>query len=155
MRIWIDADACPKIVKEIIFKTSHRLNIPVTLVANSMMAIPHSPLINIIKVDKGDDVADQYIVDQVSTEDLVVTADIPLAALVVEKQAIAINPRGELYTEDNVREKLSMRDFMKELRDSGMDNSGPSSYGAKDKEQFANAFNSIITKMMKTYKTEK
>jgi hypothetical protein len=154
LKIWIDADACPKIIKEIVFKASLRLNIPVTLVANSNMWIPLSPLIDLIKVKSGADVADQYIVEHVTHTDLVITGDIPLAALVVEKNALAINIRGELYTEENVRERLSMRDFMKELRDSGIENGGPDVFGAKDKERFANSFNSILTKMLKSQKTE-
>ncbi len=149
MKIWIDADACPKIVKEIIFKASFRLKVPVCLVANSYMAVPLESLITSIQVDKGADVADFYIVENLEKQDLVITADIPLAALIVEKGAIAINPRGELYTEENVRERLSMRDFMQGLRDSGVDTGGPPPLGPKDKERFANSFNRIITKMMK------
>jgi uncharacterized protein YaiI (UPF0178 family) len=158
MKIWIDADACPKMVKEVIFKASFRLKIPVTLVANSYMAVPQGGQINSIQVEKGADIADFYIVDNVTDKDLVITADIPLAALIVEKAlaalivekgATAINPRGELYTEENVRERLSMRDFMKDLRDSGVDTGGPSSFGPKDKENFANSLNRLLTKMMK------
>jgi uncharacterized protein YaiI (UPF0178 family) len=149
MKIWIDADACPKMVKEVIFKASFRLKIPVTLVANSYMAVPQGGQINSIQVEKGADIADFYIVDNVTDKDLVITADIPLAALIVEKGATAINPRGELYTEENVRERLSMRDFMKDLRDSGVDTGGPSSFGPKDKENFANSLNRLLTKMMK------
>jgi uncharacterized protein YaiI (UPF0178 family) len=149
LRIWIDADACPKLVKETIFKTSSRLEIPVTLVANSYLSIPHHPLINFIQVDQGADVADLYIADHVEKTDLVITADIPLAAKIVEKGAMAINPRGELYTEDNVHERLSMRDFMQDLRDGGMDTGGPPPFGAKDKEKFANSLNRILTKMLK------
>lgn len=149
MKIWIDADACPKMVKEVIFKASFRLKIPVTLVANSYMAVPQGGQINSIQVEKGADIADFYIVENVSDRDLVITADIPLAALVVEKGATAINPRGELYTEENVRERLSMRDFMKDLRDSGVDTGGPTSFGPKDKGNFANSLNRLLTKMMK------
>ncbi len=149
MKIWIDADACPKIIKEHIFQTSFRQNIPVCLVANSYISIPLSPLINLIQVEKGDDVADFYIVEHVQENDLVITADIPLAALVVEKKAFAINPRGELYTEENIAERLSVRDFMKELRDSGMETGGPAQLGPKDKEQFANALNKIVARLKK------
>jgi len=149
IKIWIDADACPKVIKEVIFKASFRLQLPVCLVANSFMAIPLSPIITSIQVDKGADRADQYIVDNISDEDLVITADIPLAALIVEKGALAINPRGELYTEENVGERLSMRDFMQDLRDGGMNTGGPAPFSAKDKESFTNSFNRIITKMMK------
>lgn len=144
-KIWIDADACPKAVKEIVFKTSFRLNIPLMLVANSYLTIPHSDLIRLIIVGKGLDVADQYIVDHVESGELVITADIPLAAKVVEKEAIAINPRGEIYTEENIGEILSMRDFMKELRDGGAITGGPSTFGPKDVEQFANSLNKLLS----------
>ena len=149
MRIWIDADACPKVVKEVVFKASFRLKIPVTLVANDYLSVPEDSLINFIQVEKGADVADFYIVENVKKNELVITADIPLAALVVEKGAIAINPRGELYTEENVRERLSMRDFMQGLRDSGVDTGGPPPFGPKDKEQFANSLNRLLSKMSK------
>lgn len=150
MKIWIDADACPKIIKEVIFKVSERLQIPVILVANSQMYIPHTPLISLVRVEQGADVADQYIVQHVQADDLVITADIPLAAFVVEKTAIAIDPRGELYTEENVQERLSVRDYMKELRDSGLDTGGPKSFGPKDKENFTNSLNRILTKLKKS-----
>ena len=149
LKIWIDADACPKVIKEVIFKTSHRLQVPVCLVANSYMNIPQSPLISLVQVDQGDDVADMYIADNVVTGDLVITADIPLAANIVEKEVVAINPRGELYTEENVGERLSMRDFMQGLRDGGLDTGGPAPFGPKDKEKFTNSLNRIMTKMMK------
>ncbi len=144
-KIWIDADACPKLVKEIIFKTSFRLNISLILVANAYQAIPHSDLIQLIIVPKGTDVADQYIIDYVKMHDLVITADIPLAAKVVEKMAIAINPRGEIYTEENIGEILSMRDFMKDLRDGGTITGGPSIFGPKDVQQFANSLNKLLS----------
>ena len=148
-KIWVDADACPKVIKEVIFKNSARLRVPVTLVANNYLEIPLSPLINFIKVDQGADVADFYIVENIAPKDLAITADIPLAALIVKKGATAINPRGELYTEENVRERLSMRDFMQNLRDSGMDTGGPPPFGPKDKELFTNSLNRILTKMVK------
>ena len=142
--IWIDADACPKAVKEIVFKAAHRVKIPLILVANSYQTIPHSELIRLIIVDKGLDVADQYIVDHCQKNDLIITADIPLAAKVVEKEAIAINPRGEIYTEENIGEILSVRDFAKDLRDSGLITGGPASFGPKDVQQFANSLNSLL-----------
>lgn len=148
-RIWIDADACPKPVKEVIFKNSFRLKVPVTLVANSYMNIPLDPLIQFIQVDKGADVADFYIVENLNPGDLVITADIPLADLVVKKEAIAINPRGEEYNEENISERLSMRNFMQDLRDGGMDTGGPAPYGPKDKEKFANSLNRLLTKLLK------
>lgn len=144
-KIWIDADACPKAVKEIIFKTSARLSLPVVLVANAYQTIPHSDLVRLIIVDRGDDVADQYIVDHVENNELVVTADIPLAARVVEKNAVAINPRGEVYTEENIGEALSMRNFMKELRDGGSVTGGPSAFSARDTQEFANSLNKLLS----------
>jgi hypothetical protein len=147
--IWIDADACPKDVKEIIYKTSFRLKLKVTLVANSYLSVPNSPLIRSIQVDQGADVADSYIVENLESNDIVITADIPLASLVIEKGALALNPRGELYTEDNIGERLAVRDFMKELRDGGQISGGPPPFGTKDKANFANAFNKIITQKMK------
>lgn len=148
-KIWIDADACPKMVKEVIFNVSGRKNIPVTLVANSFMQIPHSPLIDLVQVDQGADVADFYIVENSNKDDLVITADIPLAKLLVDKETTAINPRGEIYTEENINERLSMRDFMTELRDSGMVTGGPAPLGQKDKIAFTNSLDRIITKMLK------
>jgi len=147
--IWIDADACPKVIKEVIFKASFRLKVSVCLVANSYMPVPPDSLITSIQVEKGADVADFYIVENVEKNHLVITADIPLAGLVVEKGAIAINPRGEPYTKENISERLSMRDFMQNLRDGGVDTGGPAPFGPKDKEHFANSFNRIITKLLK------
>lgn len=144
-KIWIDADACPKVIKEIIFKVSLRLEINLILVANSYQFIPDSPLIKLIVVDKGFDAADQHIIDQVEIHDLVITADIPLAAAVLEKKAIAINPRGEIYTANSIRSILSMRDFMKDLRDSGLMMGGPAPFGPKDVQLFTNALNRLTS----------
>ncbi|MDD0854007.1 YaiI/YqxD family protein [Halobacteriovorax sp. GB3] len=146
MKIWIDADACPKVVKEVLFKTAIRLKIPLCLVANSYMQIPHHELISFVKVDSGADVADMYIADHLDEVDLVITADIPLAGEVVKKRALAINPRGELYDEETICERLSMRDFMQELRDNGLVTGGPDAFGPKDKEKFTNSLNRILTK---------
>ncbi len=143
--LWIDADACPKAIKEIAFKTSARLKLSLILVANSYLTIPHSDLIRLVIVDRGDDVADQYIVDHVKSSDLVVTADIPLAAKVVEKGAVAINPRGEIYIEDNIGEALSMRNFMKELRDGGSITGGPAAFSSRDVQEFANSLNKLLS----------
>lgn len=148
MKIWIDADACPKAVKEVVYKASFRLKIPVVLVANQYLSLPPSPFVSAIQVEKGDDVADFYIVENLDPVDLVITADIPLADLVVKKGAIAINPRGELYTEENISERLSMRDFMKNLRDEGVNTGGPSAFGDKDRENFTNSLNRLLTKML-------
>jgi uncharacterized protein len=143
--IWIDADACPKPIKELVFKASARLKIRVILVANSYQVVPNNELIKLIVVAKGEDVADQHIIDRVEAYDLVVTADIPLAAKIVEKQAVGLNPRGEIYTEKNVGGILSMRNFMKDLRDEGTITSGPPPFGAKDRQQFANSLNKLLS----------
>lgn len=143
-KVWIDADACPKAIKEILYKASARLKIELSLVANAYQAIPHSALITLTIVGKKLDEADQYIVDHLQSGELVITADIPLAAKVVEKEAFALNPRGEIYTEENIGEILSMRDFMKELRDGGAVTGGPSTFGPKDVEHFANALNKLF-----------
>lgn len=142
--IWIDADACPKSVKEMVYKASRRLELPVILVANTYQEIPASSLIKLVVVGKGDDVADQYIIDHVESHDLVITADTPLAAKIVEKKATGINPRGKIYTKDNVRGILSMRDFMKDLRDTGVITEGPPPFTKKDLQQFANALNKLL-----------
>jgi len=144
-KIWIDGDACPKGVKEIIFKASLRLNISVILVANSFQIIPKSDLIKLIVVDKGFDAADQHIIDQIEIHDLVITADIPLAANVLKKKAIALNPRGEIYDEHNICSILSMRDFMKEFHDAGSIISGPAAFGPKDIKQFADSLNKLTS----------
>jgi uncharacterized protein YaiI (UPF0178 family) len=144
-KIWIDADACPKAVKEIVFKASARLKLPVYLVANSTLSVPVHELVKLVVVGRGDDVADQYIIDHVTEGELVVTADIPLAAKVVEKGAFVINPRGEIYDEENIGEVLSMRNFMKELRDGGALTGGPSAFNQKDSQEFANSLNKILS----------
>lgn len=144
-KIWIDGDACPKAVKELVFKAGLRLNISVVVVANAYQVIPSSDLIQLIVVDKGFDAADQHIVDQVEIHDIVITADIPLAAKVLKKKAIALNPRGEIYTEKSIGPILSMRNFMKELRDAGLMTSGPAIFGPKDVKQFADSLNKLIS----------
>jgi len=143
-RIWIDADACPRAVKEVCYKFSARFRVHICLVANSYMSIPHSQFISFVKVEHGDDVADMYIVDHLKQSDLVITADIPLASEVIKKGAMAINPRGEIYDEENIGERLSMRDFMKDLRDNGLVTGGPSAFGEKEKAQFSNSLNKIL-----------
>mgnify|MGYP003608764976 FL=1 len=152
MKIWIDADACPQGVKAAVFKAAMRLQIPVTMVANSHMSYPHSSLIDFVLVEAGPDVADKYIADHLNAGDLVITADIPLASIIVERNAVGINPRGEIYTEENVCEHLSMRDFMKDLRDSGLVQGGPPPFSPKDVQNFTNALERTLTKMRKTSK---
>ena len=143
-KIWIYADACPNSIKEILFKASQKQQIELCLVANSYQSILSSPHISLVIVGKKLDEADQYIVEHVKVGELVITADIPLAAKVVEKEAYALNPRGEIYTEENIGEILSMRDFMKDLRDGGAITGGPNSFGPKDVERFANSLNKLI-----------
>lgn len=147
MKIYIDADACPKQAKELAYKSSGRLKLPIILVANTHQWTPESPYISMVQVEKGPDVADYYIAEKVKANDLVITADIPLAGLIVDKGAIAINPRGEIYTQDSISERLSMRNFMQELRDSGIQTDGPAPYGDKDKINFANSLNKVLTQL--------
>ena len=146
MHIWIDADACPKVIKEILFRVSDRRQIQVTLVANQFISTPPSPLINAVQVPQGFDVADNYIVEKLQVGDLVVTQDIPLASEVIDKEGVAINPRGELYTKENIRQRLSMRDFMDTLRSSGVDTGGPPVFSHADRQTFANQLDRYLTK---------
>ena len=147
MQIWVDADACPKAVKQILFRAAERKEISVTLVANQFLATPPSPLIKSIQVEQGFDVADNYIVSKMDSGDLVITQDIPLAAEVIEKGGTALHPRGELFTKENIRQRLSMRDFMETLRNSGVDTGGPASFSPADKQQFANQLDRILAKI--------
>ena len=152
MRIWIDADACPRVIKEIAFRASERLEIPVCLVANTSLAKHHSRLIDSVVVSEGFDAADDYIAEQAAPEDVVITADIPLAARIVAKGAVGIDPRGEFYTEENVGERLSMRDLMMELRDGGLVQGGPAQFGATDRQRFASSLDTLLTRMVKRRK---
>ena len=147
MAIWVDADACPKAVKEVIFRAARRTEIMTTLIANQMLMTPPSPFIKAVQVPSGMDVADNEIVLRLVAGDLVITADIPLAAQVVEKSALALNPRGEWYTRENVQQLLSMRNFMQELRDSGTQTGGPSALSAGDVQNFANALDRWLAKV--------
>lgn len=149
MHIWVDADACPKVIKEILFRASQRLSLPLTLVANQSVAVPTSSLIKAIQVQQGFDVADNYIVQQVKPGDLVITADIPLAAEVLEEGGHALNPRGELYTVNNIRERLMMRDFMSDLRSSGIQTGGPAALNQRDRQEFGNALDRFLAKHLK------
>lgn len=149
MHIWVDADACPGIVKDILFRASKRCEIPLTLVANQSIGIPKSDWIECVVVSHGADVADGHIVDVMSSGDLVVTADIPLAARVVEKGGQALDPRGELLTEANVKTRLATRDFMESLRGSGIETGGPAAFTQKDGQAFANQLDRILTKRRK------
>lgn len=149
MHIWVDADACPKVIKEILFRASQRLSLPLTLVANQPVAVPPSSLIKAIQVQQGFDVADNYIVQQVKPGDLVITADIPLAAEVLEEGGHALNPRGELYTVNNIRERLMMRDFTSDLRSSGIQTGGPAALNQRDRQEFGNALDRFLAKHLK------
>lgn len=147
MPIWIDGDACPRPVKEAVFRAGHKKQIPVKMVANQYIAIPVSPYIQFIQVESGFDKADNFIVDQVSSVDLVITADIPLAAGAIEKGAAVINPRGEQYTKDTIGARLTMRNFNETLRNSGLLlQDGPPAYNQKDIHQFAAALDKWIHK---------
>jgi uncharacterized protein YaiI (UPF0178 family) len=145
MQIWIDADACPKPAKELVFRASARLSLPVCLVANRALSVPASPLIRLVQVQRGSDVADGYIVQHAAAGDLVITADIPLAALVVAKGALALDPRGELYSADNIGERLALRNLMEELRWAGAATGGPAAYSDVDRRHFAQALNRILS----------
>ncbi|HTH44891.1 MAG TPA: YaiI/YqxD family protein [Oxalicibacterium sp.] len=138
MHIWVDADACPNVIKDVLFRVADRLQIQVTLVANKLLRTPPSRFIKAIQVPAGFDVADQEIVRLAQAGDLVITGDIPLAADVLKKQAYALNPRGEFYTNDNIEQFLTMRSFMDQLRSSGVDTGGPASFSQSDIRQFAN-----------------
>ena len=146
MQIWVDADACPKVIKEILYRAADRVKCQLKLVANQSLNIPKSPFIKSIRVEPGFDVADNYIVQQVAEGDLVVTADIPLAAEVIEKGAEALNPRGEFYSRETIRQKLTMRDFMDEMRGSGVMSGGPPPLNQADRREFANAIDKYLQK---------
>ncbi|VFR23785.1 protein of unknown function DUF188 [plant metagenome] len=146
MQIWVDADACPVVIKEILFRAAQRWERHVTLVANQMLRTPPSPWLRAIQVPRGFDVADSYIVEHVQAGDLVITNDIPLASEVLHKQAMVINPRGERYTLDTIRERLAMRDMMEELRSVGVETGGPSAFSQADRRAFGNALDGVLQK---------
>lgn len=144
MKIWVDADACPAVIKEILFRAATRTKSSLTLVANHALKIPPSYHIHFLQVTSGFDVADNEIVQRVNAGDLVITADIPLASEVIAKGAQALNPRGELYTSDNIKAKLTMRDFMETLRSSGIQTSGPSALSQADRHAFAKELDRLL-----------
>lgn len=150
MQIWVDADACPVVIKEILFRAAERTKITTTLVANQFLRTPASAYIKTMHVPSGFDVADSRIVLELTAGDLVITADIPLASQVVEKGGHALNPRGELYTTANIQERLTMRNLMEELRGNGVDISGPSAFNQADRQAFAAALDRFIAKQLKT-----
>lgn len=144
MKIWVDADACPKVIKEILYRVADRTQIPLTFVTNQRLALPVSPFISLIQVPPGPDVADDEIVSRCVPTDLVITADIPLAVRIVEKEALALDPRGKLYDKENIKQILSMRDFMDSLRGSGIETGGPSGISQRERNLFANELDKII-----------
>jgi len=148
MRIWIDADAAPRAMKEIVFRAAKRLEIETVLVANQRLTLPlNNAFVRQVQVRYGADVADRHIAEEAREGDLAITADIPLAAALVERKIVVIDPRGEEYSEENVRQRLSIRDFMESLRDQGVDTGGPKAYGDGDKRAFAATFDRLLTAM--------
>lgn len=149
MKIWVDADACPVVIRTILFKAAQRTATPLTLVANQPIPVPRSPLIRMRQVSQGFDVADDEIVKLASEGDLVITSDIPLAAQVVEKGAHALSPRGEVFSAENIGERLNMRDFMDTLRGSGIQTGGPPAMGQAERSEFANQLDRMLTRYAK------
>jgi uncharacterized protein YaiI (UPF0178 family) len=147
VKIWVDADSCPVVVKEILFRAADRTGVELTLVANQALSTPSSANINTLQVQQGFDVADDEIVKRLSAGDLVITSDIPLAAEVIEKGGHALSPRGELHTTENIRARLNMRDFLDTMRSSGVEmGGGPAAFSQRDKQEFANNLDRFLTK---------
>jgi len=146
MHIWVDADACPTVIKDILFKASQRTKIPMTLIANHTMPIPRIKWINLVQVPSGFDVADNEIVKRSSEGDLVITSDIPLAAEIIDKGAHALNPRGEFYSTENIKQRLNMRDFMDTLRSSGVNTGGQAAMSQHERREFANQLDRFLQK---------
>jgi len=152
MKIWVDADACPVVIKEILFKAAERTKIPTTLVANHPIRTPPSKVINFMQVSAGFDIADDEIVKRVTPGDLVITADIPLANELIDKAAQVLSPRGELYTKENIKSRLNIRDFMDTMRASGVQTGGPPPLNQHDRQTFANHLDSILTRYLQSQK---
>jgi uncharacterized protein YaiI (UPF0178 family) len=150
MHIWVDADACPKVIKDLLYRAADRWGIGLTLVANQPLRIPSSPQIQVLQVPAGFDIADHAIVHHVQAGDLVVTADIPLAAQVIAHGGQALNPRGQLYTRENIHEHLTMRHVIDELRQSGVNTGGPAPFSPRDRQAFANQLHRVLTHDRKT-----
>ncbi len=146
MHIWVDADACPGVIKDILFRAAERAQISMTLVANQLLRTPPSPYIRALQVPRGFDVADNEIVQRLQAGDLVITADIPLAADVIEKNGHALNPRGEFYSKETIRALLTMRNFMDELRGSGVQTGGPPVFSNSDRQAFANQLDKFLAR---------
>ncbi len=149
MKIWVDADACPVVIREILFRAAQRTGVPLILVANQPVRIPPSGNVKLVQVPHGFDVADSEIVRRLQTGDLVVTSDIPLAAEVIHKGGIALSPRGELYTADNIKDRLNMRDFMDTLRASGINTGGPAALGQGERKAFADRLDRLLERILK------
>lgn len=147
LKIWVDADSCPVVIKEILFRAAERTKIETILVANKLLKVPPSPYIRATQVPGGFDVADNKIVQELQAGDLVITADIPLAAQVIEKGGHALNPRGEFYSKENISERLTMRNFMEELRGSGVDISGPATLSQSDRQAFAAELDRFVSRL--------
>ena len=150
MQIWVDADACPKVIKEILFHAAERWQVQVTLLANQLLSVPRSAYIQALQVPAGFDVADNAIVQRMRAGDLVITADIPLAAEVIEASGMALNPRGELYNPETIRERLMMRDLMDTLRASGIESAGPAAFSLADRQAFASQLDRLMAKNQRT-----
>ena len=150
MKIWVDADACPVVIKEILFKAAERMKIQTTLVANHYIRTPPSLVIDFMQVQSGFDVADDEIVKRVKENDLVITADIPLADEVISKSALALSPRGELFTKENIKSRLNVRDFMDTMRSSGVQTGGPPPLNQSDRQTFANHLDTILMRYKKS-----
>lgn len=144
-RVWVDADACPAAVREILCRAAERTRVPVTFVANHAIPVPRSPWVSMLRVERGFDVADNEIARRANPGELVITADIPLASAVIDKGAAALNPRGEMYSTETIRSLLNMRDFMDTLRASGVQTGGPPPLHARDRKQFADALDRWLT----------
>lgn len=145
-QIWVDADACPKVVKEILYRAAERVKIALILVANQPLQVPGSRYIRTVQVGAGFDIADNYIVQQIEPGDLVITSDIPLASEVIPKGCLALSPRGDLFTEENIRQRLNMRDFMDTLRGSGIQTGGPAALNQSDRQAFANQLDRLLAR---------
>ena len=150
MKIWVDADACPVVIKEILFRAAERTGIAVTLVANHFLETPRQENIHFLQVAAGFDVADNEIVKRLAAGDLVITSDIPLAAEVIEKGGHALSPRGEMHTTENIRARLNMRDFLDTMRASGVDTGGPAAFSQRDRQAFANNLDRFLTRYSST-----
>lgn len=152
MKIWVDGDACPVAIKEILYRAAERAKLQLILVANQSIRVPDSPLISSLQVSEGFDMADRAIVERMEEGDLVITADIPLASDVIEKGGLALDPRGQLYTADTIKERLQIRDFMETLRSSGVETGGPPALSQKDRREFAGQLDRLLTEYMRTGK---